>query len=80
MRFHIWHILVVMVFVGPWVQLSQWLLKLEASDHPLIPQTTADFVGFYLGSLPIAFLPLLIAWLVVAMRKRRQVQQSLSGQ
>ena len=72
MRFRIWHLMVLMVFVGPWVQLSKWLLALEAQDHPLKPQTTADFIGFYLGSLPIAFLPLYIAWIVVAIRKRKQ--------
>jgi hypothetical protein len=69
MQFRIGHILVAMVFVGLWLQLAQWLLAL-AQDHPLKPQSTADFIGFYVDSLPIAFLPWMIAWVVVAIRKR----------
>jgi hypothetical protein len=72
MRFHIWHLLAAMVFCGSWLQLSRWLLALEAQDHPLKPQTAADFIGFYVGSAPLAFIPFMIAWIVVAIRKRKQ--------
>jgi hypothetical protein len=63
--------LVVMVLVGLGVQLAKWLLALEAQDHPLKPQTAADFIGFYGASLTIAFLPVYVAWIVAALRRRK---------
>ena len=57
MKYRIWHLLVAMALVALSLPLSKWLLELEAMDHPNKPQTTADFVGFYLGSLSIVGIP-----------------------
>lgn len=75
MRFRIWHLLALMATVALWARLAQGLLALEAQDHPAIPQTTADVVGFYLGSVPIALLPWVVAWIwvnTVRDKKRRE--------
>ncbi len=65
MRFRIWHLLMLMVFVACWVPISKWLLAQEALDHPRIPQTTFDVVGFYLGSITIVGIPFVgLVWFV----------------
>ncbi len=71
MRFGIWHLLALMVFVALWTPLSIWLLDLEAQDHPRTPQGAIDVFAFYLGSAPIACIPLVIAWIVVTKRRQR---------
>jgi len=63
-----------MVVGGVWVQVAKGLLALEGMGHPLKPQTAADFLGFGLGSLPIACLPVVVGWVVVARWKRRQAE------
>ena len=68
MRFRIWHLLALMALVALWVPLSQWLLALEAKDHPRKPQEAIDVICFYLGTAPIVCIPVVIAWIVV--RKR----------
>ena len=63
MRFRIWHLMVVMVFVACWVPISMWLLALEAMDHRQIPQTTMDVVCFYVGSITFVGIPFVaIVW------------------
>ena len=71
MRYRIWHMLVAMTFVALWLPLSRSLLALEALDHPNKPQTTADFVGFYLGSITLVGLPL--AWIALCMKNRSKL-------
>ena len=81
MRFRIWHLLAAMVFVALWVPLSKWLLVLEAKDHPSIPQTTFDVIGFYLGSAAMAGVPVvLIAWIVVAVSRKRKREHAQGRQ
>ena len=69
LKFRIWHLLVTMVFVALWLPLSRWLLALEAKDHPTKPQTTADFIGFYLGSLALIVIPCV---LLIAYKSKKQ--------
>jgi hypothetical protein len=68
MRFRIWHLLALIALVALWVPLSQWLLALEAQDHPRKPQEAIDVICFYLGTAPIVCLLAVIAGIVV--RKR----------
>ena len=70
MRFRIWHLLAAMAFVALWAPLAQWLLALEAQDHPGKPQTTIDVVAFWLGSTTIAGIPIVVAWIVVHARRK----------
>ncbi len=73
MRFRIWHLLLAMAFVAVWAPLSQWLLRLEAADHPSKPQTAIDVAAFWLGSTTITCVPFVIGWIVVrAIRKKRE--------
>lgn len=70
LRYRIWHLLVAMGFVTLWLPLSKWLLALEAMDHPNKPQTIADFIGFYLGSITLVGLP--SVWIAVCMKNRNE--------
>ncbi|QDU90496.1 hypothetical protein Pla175_39010 [Pirellulimonas nuda] len=78
MRFRIWHLLTVMVFVALWVPISNWLLALEAMDHPTTPQTTLDYVGFYVGSIAIVGFPLVavVGFFSRRLRARRTTDES----
>ena len=76
LKFRIWHLLVTMVFVALWLPLSRWLLALEAKDHPTKPQTTADFIGFYLGSLALIVIPMV---LILAVKGRRKPLRSVAS-
>ena len=76
MRFRIWHLLASMVTVALWVPLAKWLLALEAQDHPSIPQTSHDVIGFYAGSAPIACLPWFIAWIWVSTTRKKRHRDS----
>ena len=67
MKFSIWHLMVVMTMVALWLPLSSWLLAWEALDHPNKPHSTADFIGFYLGSLTAVGFPL--AWIGLRRKK-----------
>ena len=68
MKYQIWHLLVAMALVALSLPLAKWLLELEAMDHPQKAQTTADFVGFYLGTLSIVGIP--TACLSIFIKKR----------
>lgn len=70
MRYRIGHFLIVMAFVAVWLPLSKWLIELEAKDHPSIPQTAADYVGFYLGSTVPAGIPFALLGLWIEKRRR----------
>ena len=70
LRYRIWHLLIAMTFVALWLPLSKWLLALEAMDHPNKPQSTADFIGFYLGSITLLSIPL--AWIAGRMKNRKE--------
>lgn len=76
MRFRTWHL---MATVALWVPLAQWLLALEAQDYPSKPQTIFNVVGFYGGSVLIACLPRVIAWIwTSAIRERKRRDSSFT--
>ena len=72
MRFRIWHLLAAMAFVALWAPLAQWLLELEAQDHPWKPQTTIDVIAFWLGSATFVGIPILVGWIVVHARRKNK--------
>lgn len=76
MRFRIWHLLASMATVALWAPLAQGLLALEAQDHSSKPQTTADFIGFYLGAAALACLPWLFAWMWVSRIRNKRLRDS----
>jgi hypothetical protein len=75
-RYRIWHLFVTTSVVAVSLPLAKWLLALEASDHPNKPQTTADFVGFYLGSITLVALPLVG---IVLLLKRKHSRSAVPG-
>jgi hypothetical protein len=68
MRFRIWHLLALMVFVALSVRLAEGLLFLEAQDHPWKPQETIDVIAFHVATATILGFT---AWLVVTLYRKR---------
>jgi hypothetical protein len=78
MRFRIWHLLAAMVFVALWAPLSKGLLVLEAKDHPGKPQETVDVIAFYAGTAAIVGAAMVIPWIVIRERKRREARAAFN--
>jgi len=78
MRFRISHLLASMVFVALWAPLSQWLLVLEAKDHPWKPQETVDVIAFYAGSAAMVGAVMVIPWIVIRERRRREARAAFN--